>query len=495
MTSEPLFLGIDVGTGSSKAVLATAVGEIVDTARVTHQVSFPHPDWAEFDALVGWSEIGTLCAELFSRNDAGRVAGVCVSAMGPCLVVTDEELRPLRPTILYGIDGRAGAEIEQLNQEFGPDTMLAVGGKLLSAQAVGPKLRWIRDQEPDVWADATRWHSLSSFLVARLTGEHVIDHHTASQCDPMYDLRGNRWHPERSAAIADHLRMPDLAWPAEVVGQVHAAAAAATGIPAGTPVCSGTVDAWAEAVSAGAMRPGDLMLMYGSTMFFVMVTNEFVVHDKLWTTAGVNPGTLTLAAGMSTSGILTEWMQSLFGGVPFETLVTEARKVPAGSDGLLLLPYFAGERTPVFDPDARGVIAGLSLRHRRGHLFRATYEGIGFGIKQIVELLEATGKPIERILAVGGGTQGGLWTEIVSDILERPQLVPAETIGASYGDALLAAIGTGHVRPDTDWARIAVTVEPDRGSSEHYARLYETYAELYPATREHVHALVALTER
>jgi xylulokinase len=237
------------------------------------------------------------------------------------------------------------------------------------------------------------------------------------------------------------------------------------------------------------------MLMYGSTMFFVMVTDELVVHDKLWTTAGVQPGTLTLAAGMSTSGILTEWMQRLFGDVPFETLVAEAGEVPAGSEGLILLPYFAGERTPVFDPDARGVMAGLSLRHGRGHLFRATYEGIGFGIRQIVELLETTGKPIERVLAVGGGTQGGLWTQIVSDILGRPQFVPAETIGASYGDALLAAIGTGHVPPETDWARVAITVEPDPASIDRYSRLYETYVQLYPATRKHVHALVALTER
>lgn len=494
-TTGPLFLGIDVGTGSSKAVLAGGDGRIIASARVTHQVAFPHPDWAEFDALVGWSEIGRLCGQLFSRNDASSVAGVCVSAMGPCLVVSDEALRPMRPTILYGIDGRAGAEIEQLNGEFGPERMLAEGGKLLSAQAVGPKLRWIRDHEPDVWAEATHWHSLSSYLVARLTGEHVLDHHTASQCDPMYDLRANRWHPERAPAIAEHLRMPELAWPADVVGHVHEEAASATGIPAGIPVCAGTVDAWSEAVSAGARRPGDLMLMYGSTMFFVMVTDELVVHDKLWTTAGVEPGTLTLAAGMSTSGILTEWMQRLFGGVPFETLVAEARAVPAGSDGLILLPYFAGERTPVFDPNARGVIAGLSLRHGRGHLFRATYEGIGFGIRQIVELLEATGKPIERILAVGGGTQGGLWTQIVTDILGRPQLVPAETIGASYGDALLAAVGTSHVPPDTDWARVAITVEPERAASEHYSRLYNTYRELYPATRDLVHALVALTGR
>ncbi len=491
----PLFLGIDVGTGSSKAVLATADGSIVDTARVSHHVAFPRPDWAEFDADVAWAELGELCRVLFSRHGNGRLAGVCISAMGPCLVVTGDDLRPLRPTILYGIDGRARAEIEQLNAHFGAEVMLAEGGKHLSAQAVGPKLRWVRDHEPAVWSAAKKWHSLSSYLTAKLTGEHVLDHHTASQCDPMYDLRANRWHPERSSAIAEHLGLPSLAWPAEVVGRVHQAAAEATGIPVGTPVCAGTVDAWAEAFSIGVRQPGDLMLMYGSTMFFVMVTDGLVIHDKLWATAGVEPRTLTLAAGMSTSGILTEWMQRLFGDVPFETLVAEAGVVPPGSEGLMVLPYFAGERTPVFDPNARGVIAGLGLRHGRGHLFRATYEGIGFGIRQIVELLEASGQPITRILAAGGGTEGGLWTSIVTNILGRPQIVPNETIGASYGDALLAAIGTGAVPADADWAYADVTVTPDAAALETYTPLYEIYRELYPATRQQVHALVASATR
>ena len=168
-------------------------------------------------------------------------------------------------------------------------------------------------------------------------------------------------------AFAEHLPMPRLAWPADVVGQVTAAAAEATGIPIGIPVSAGTVDAWAEALSAGVRRPGDLMLMYGSTMFFVEVLGGFHAHEKLWTTAGVESGTLTLAAGMSTSGSLTTWMQKLFGGMPIEALVAEAAAVPAGSDGLIVLPYFAGERTPIFDPDARGLLAGLTLRHHRGH--------------------------------------------------------------------------------------------------------------------------------
>jgi xylulokinase len=235
------------------------------------------------------------------------------------------------------------------------------------------------------------------------------------------------------------------------------------------------------------------MLMYGSTMFFVQVQKSARSHPLLWTAVGVEPGTYSLAAGMSTSGLLTEWVRALTGNPPFAELVQEAAAVPAGSDGLIVLPYFAGGQTPIFDARARGVIAGLSLRHGRGHLFRAVYEGVAFGIRQILEVLEEV-DPVLRMLAVGGGTQGRLWTQIVSDVTGRPQLLPTETIGASYGDALLAAIGVGLVEPQTDWARIDRTVVPDPANADLYDRLYGTYRDLYPATKQHVHLLARLQE-
>jgi len=236
------------------------------------------------------------------------------------------------------------------------------------------------------------------------------------------------------------------------------------------------------------------MLMYGSTMFFVQVLEQHRTHPLLWTTAGVEPGSRTLAAGMSTSGSLTGWVSDLAGGAPFGDLVAEAAAVAPGSDGLLVLPYFSGERTPVFDPRARGVVAGLTLRHRRGHLFRAVYEGIAFGIRQILELLQDGAEPPRRLVAVGGGTQGGLWTQIVSDVCGREQELPAQTIGASYGDALLAAIGTGTVPAGTDWAAVENVVEPNADHAALYDRLYAGYLRLYPETREISHLLATLQE-
>lgn len=490
-----LLLGIDMGTGSSKGVLARPDGTIVATASRPHAMSLPRPGWAEVDPEgVWWGDVVAIARELVEQVGGDTLACMTVSGVGPCLVLTESDGRPTRPAILYGIDTRATAQIAALTERLGAENVVDRCGKALSTQAVGPKMVWVQENEPDVWRRSHRWYNSSSYVVGRLTGEYVLDHHTASQCDPLYDLRGRDWATDWAEEVCPGMPLPRLAWSGEIIGSVTSEGAQETGLPVGLPVTAGTVDAWAEAFSAGVRHPGDLMLMYGSTMFFVQQLPELRTHPLLWTTNGVEPDTYTLAAGMSTSGSLTSWLQELTGGIPFEQLVAEAAQVAAGADGLVVLPYFAGERTPIFDSMARGVVAGLTLRHGRGHLFRAVYEGIAMGIRQILEFLEEDVDPATRLVAVGGGTQGGLWTQIVSDVCQRPQEVPEQTIGASYGGALMAAIGSGLVPPDTDWARNGRIIEPEPRTATTYDELYGVYNSLYPATREQVHALARMQE-
>jgi xylulokinase len=485
-----LVLGIDIGTASSKGVLVTPAGEIVARAEREHSTSRPRPGWVEHDAdAVWWSDVVALCRELLPAARDG-IAAVGVSGIGPCVVPCDADDRPLRPAILYGVDTRAEREVEELTGRLGADEILERGGSALSSQALGPKLAWLRANEPEVWAATRRWHMASSFAVARLTGEWVLDHHSASQCDPLYLLAESTWNREWADVVAPGLELPPLAWPGEVVGAVRPDAAAETGLPAGTPVIAGTIDAWAEAVSVGVRAPGELMLMYGSTFFFVLVAEAPARSASVWTTRGVDPGSLTLAAGMATSGSLTAWIRELVGAPPFEQLVAEAAGVAPGADGLLVLPYFAGERTPILDPRARGTIAGLTLRHGRGHLYRAALEGTAFGVRHNLEAL-APGADV-RAVAVGGGTKGALWTQIVTDVAGIAQAVPAETIGASYGDALLAAEGVGLVARGSSWASAAEVVTPRPETRQVYDDLYALYRELYPATRTIQHALADL---
>jgi xylulokinase len=492
---DGLLLGVDIGTGSTKGVITTPSGDVVATATRSHRMSMPRSGWAEMDAERDWwGDAAAVISELSQRVPADTVVGVCVSGLGPCVLLADAEARPLRPAVLYGIDTRAAQEIIEIDQRYGSTPILERCGKALSSQAVGPKLLWLRRHEPAVWRQARRWYSAHSFVLARLTGEFVLDHHTASQCDPLYDLKNAEWYGPWYDDLAGHLERPRLAWPGEIVGTVSAEAAAQTGLPIDTPVCAGTVDAWAEAFSAGIRQPGELMLMYGSTMFFIQEVPKPSPCPGLWTTAGVVPGSWTLAAGMSTSGSLTEWVRHLTGDPPYETLVAEAAATSPGADGLIILPYFAGERTPIYDSKARGVIAGLTLRHGRGHLFRAVYEGIAYGVRQIIEELERAGGPAQRIVAVGGGTQGGLWTQIVSDVTGKEQDVPRTAIGACYGDALLAALGIHGVPPGTNWARYERRIVPEPAHAQVYDELYQIYRSLYPSTRDEVHRLATFQQ-
>jgi xylulokinase len=491
-----LLLGIDMGTGSSKGVLVDATGVVLASTTISHSMSLPRPGWAEVDAeAMWWQEVCEISNRLTREVPGGsRIAAMCVSGVGPCLVLCDDDLTPLRPAILYGVDTRATAEIALLNQEFGTDAILERAGTLLSSQAVGPKLEWVRRHEPEVFARATGWYGSNSYIAAKLTGEYVLDHHTASQCDPLYVTSEFDWNIEWAKRICAHLPLPRLVWPNEVVGTVHAEAAAATGVPKGTPLVAGTVDAFSEAFSAGVRKPGDQMLMYGSTMFLVQIIDEYHSDPALWTTAGIERDSLALAAGTSTAGSMIGWLQTITGGAPLETLMADAVAVPAGCEGLIALPYLAGERTPVFDPSARGLFAGLTLRHGRGHLFRAAYEGIGFGIRQILEMFDDAHTGL-RTVAVGGGLRSPIWAQAVSDITGRPQLVPEQAIGASYGDALMAAIATELVAPDTDWARIAHEITPNPANRALYDELYVVWRELYPATKKVVHQLGELGGR
>jgi xylulokinase len=485
-----LVLGIDMGTGSSKGVLVDGSGSVIATETVAHSIELPRPGWAEVDAeRLWWREVCEISRKLTARLPVGAVIkAVCVSGVGPCLVLCDAELRPLRPAILYGIDTRAATEIELLTEELGYQSILERAGTVLSSQAVGPKLEWVYRHEPDVFEAAAGWYGSNSYIAAKLTGEYVMDHHTASQCDPLYATSDFDWNLPWAERICRHLPLPRLVWPSEVVGTVRPDAADATGVPTGTPVVAGTVDAYSEAFSVGVRHPGDQMLMYGSTMFLVQLIDEYHSDPTLWTTAGVERGSLALAAGTSTAGSLIEWLQSITGGAPFDELMAEASAVPPGCEGLLMLPYLAGERTPVFDPQARGLVAGLTLRHGRGHLIRAAYEGISFGIRQILELFDDAHSSA-RTVAVGGGLRSPVWAQAVSDITGRVQLVPEQAIGASYGDALLAAIGIGMVPADTDWARIEREIVPEPANRDRYDDLYGTWRELYPATRGLVHRL------
>ncbi len=494
-----LLLGIDVGTYSSKGVLTELEGTVLKQHVVPHKMDIPKPGWAEQDAdAVWWRDLKAICRNLLEGSSyrAEDIAGVAVSAIGPCLLPLDARGKPLRKGILYGVDTRASEEIDILNRALGEEKVFAFSGMAFTSQAIGPKILWLKRHEPEVWGRTRHLTTASSYLVYKLTGEQVMDRHTASHYMPLIDIKTLEWSDKFVDAIAPLELLPRLAWSDEKAGEITPEAAKETGLKVGTPVAVGAVDALSEAVSVGVVEPGDLMIMYGSTAFFILVLDEPVPDRRTWTTAGAFRGQYALAAGMSTTGSLTRWFRDEFAkelseAEAYQTLFEGAQQIPPGAEGLLMLPYFSGERTPINDPKARGVIAGLSLSHTRNHLFRAVLESVGFGIRHNLETFQEMGAHIKRIVAVGGGTKSDTWAQIVSEVAGVSQLVPRQTIGASYGDAFLAGLASGVLKRSdlVTWVSEARTIQPDSRARPHYDKAFANFKELYAATWRVVHGL------
>ena len=463
MADNGLLIGVDFGTGSSKGVLVRPNGEMVASEALEHRTSNPRPGFFEHDAEdVWWHDFTTIVEALLAKAD-GPIIGVCTSGIGPCQLPADADGKPLRPAILYGVDTRAYKEVAELTERYGDDTIVQRCGNSLTSQSQGAKWLWLVRNQPWIF-EKTRYFFMShTYTVFRLTGEYVLDHLAASMCEPMYSPPARDWIPEWCEDVAPGLPLPRLMYSNQVAGHITAEGARATGLPEGIPVAVGTIDAFAEALSVGVKDPGQVMLMYGSTIVADLITERAVPHPALWSLTGTYEDTFCLAGGLSASGALTTWLRDLLGGVEYAVLTEEAEDVPPGSNGLLALPYFAGERTPISDPHARGVIAGLTLGTTRGELYRALLEATAFGTRHLLQSMAEVGAAGKRCVAVGGGTKGGVWTQIISDVCGIEQDLPKYAIGACYGDALLAAQAAGLADESTNWVQIANTVRAEPG--------------------------------
>jgi xylulokinase len=493
--TEALFLGLDVGSSSTKGVLVDADGRTEAVAELPHGISRPRPGWAEQDAERDWWESALDVCRRLVNGRSRRVAAVGVTGLGPCVLPADADGRPLRPAILYGIDTRARQQIERLTTELGGGEVLARCGSVLSSQSVGPKLRWLVEREPEVWAATRHVFGAGSYLVFRLTGEYTLDHHTASHWNPLYDVSRNEWVAEWADVAAPGLPLPRLVWAHEVCGRMSRAGAAATGLAEGTPVAGGTVDSWAEVAASGLRGPGEGLLVYGTSMFLAEVHTPAQFDRRLWGTVGFAPGALNVAAGVGSAGALTEWVRGLTGGATFDELNEEAAGAGPGAGGLLALPYFAGERTPLFDPDLRGALLGLTVAHRRGHVLRALLEATAFAVRQNLEAMRDAGAMIGRLRSSGGGTSHPLWPQIVSDVTGLAQDVRHGGSGASLGAALFGAVAAGAATLDTEWRRPGTAVQPRAELHDVYHELYGDYRQLASATLPQAHALARWQRR
>lgn len=493
-----VFLGVDIGTYESKGTLVDETGTILAYAAAPHQMIVPRPGWAEHRAEEDWwGDFNAVTKELLAKSkiNPGAIACVATSAIGPCMLPVDAHGKPLINAVLYGVDTRAEEEIEILNTAIGHERIMAKCGNALTSQSVGPKILWFKRNHPGLFEKTEKILTSTSFLVHRLTGEYVIDHYSAANFSPFYDVETLDWTSELSDEIINLERLPRLLWSADIAGHITPQAARETGLAEGTPVTAGTIDAAAEAVSVGVRHNGDLMMMYGSSIFIIQVTGDRRVNDpRLWYAPWLHEGTHASMAGLATSGTLTHWFRDRFArDLPkdnaFATLAEEAAQSTVGANGLLFLPYFSGERTPIHDPKAKGAIFGLNLAHSRGDVYRAIIEGIAMGTAHVIETYRDINQTPRRILAVGGGTKNRLWLQATSDFSDLSQIVAEKTMGASYGNAFLAACSVGMAKPEDidDWNPVKEVISAERKPV--HAHHYKLFRKFYEESRVVAHAL------
>lgn len=508
--AKAYFMGIDTGTNSSKGVLMDEAGKIIAQHATSHSMENPAPNHYEHDALRDWwGDFCIISKALIEKSgvDPKDIRALGSSALGADCLPVDKDCNPLRKAILYGIDARATKEMEQLTALYGEEQILKWYGRQLCSSDVMPKILWIKNNEPEVYAKTYKFITGSTYITAKLTGNYVVDRFLGlASFNPLYDPETKLPVPELCAPVCRPDQLAEIHEAADVVGYVTAQAAMETGLAEGTPVTTGTDDSGAEAISCGVVKPGQMMLQLGSSIYMILGTETLVDDERLWREEFIVPGLCDISAGTNTAGSLTKWyrdtvfpdavaLEKSGGPDAYESMMAGVESIAPGSDGLITLPYLAGERTPINDPQARGILFGLTLAHTRAHLYRSALEGVGYSVAQQIRLMRQHPEvKLERIIAVGGGTLNPVWMQIITDILGEPISTPEVTVGAAFGDAMIAALAVKHPGFEDysslcDFIKDGKTYVPNLENHAVYEKHQHIYDALYSKTADLVHAL------
>lgn len=499
-------MGIDIGTYSSKGVIIDGAGTVVERASVRHDMENPAPGFYEQDAeAVWWHDFCTLSRELLQRGSVlpEQIKAVGASTLGADCLPVDRACRPLRKAILYGIDARCMGEIDELTRYYGPERTKELFGRPMCSGDVAAKILWVKRHEPEIFERTYKFLTGSSYLAAKLTGNYVIDRFLGTAAFRPFYRDDGTIDAAMCEPVCSSGQLAEARTVTDPAGMVTERAARETGLAAGTLVITGSGDSASEAISTGVLSPGDLMVQFGSSLFFYCCTDRLIRDDRIHGHSFLIPGTFSVSAGTNNGGTLQNWYRDLLFGEYrdeeretgeniFSLMMRGIDTVPPGSSGLITLPYFAGERTPINDPKACGMIFGLTLTHKKEHLYRSALEGIGFCVDQHLEIFRENGLCPEQILATGGGTANRLWMQMIADITGVPVAIAQETAGASYGDALMAAIGAGHVKDFKalkEWIRLETILLPDRKVYEQYRPYRRMFDRLYERNRADMHGL------
>ncbi len=484
-------IGIDVSTTATKALLADETGAVLSVATTEYPFQTPRPLWSEQDPGLWWEAAVQSLRTLLGQAgvDPAQVAAIGLTGQMHGLVLLDAEGRVLRPAILWN-DQRTGAQCDEIRARLGRERFIQITGNDALTGFTAPKLLWVRQNEPDIYARARHALLPKDYVRWQLTGEFACDMADGAGTVLM-DLRRRTWSDEVLSALdVPRAWLPTLFEGPQITGRITPAASAATGLRAGTPIVAGGGDQAAQAVGVGAVREGIVALTLGTSGVVFATTDHPAIEPagRLHAFCHSVPERWHLMGVMLSAGGSLRWFRDTFRpGTAYDQLLADCAQVPAGSEGLLFLPYLTGERTPHPDPLARGAFVGLTVRHTAAHLTRAVLEGVAFGLRDSFELMREAGlAAIQQVRVSGGGARSALWQQILADVLGTELVTVNTSEGAAFGAALLAGVGAG-LWPDVPAAgeaaiRITGRVAPTPGLDTQalYAALHTQYHALYP---------------
>ena len=493
-------LGIDISTTGNKALLVSTAGEVVGVAVSENPISTPRPLWSEQDPADWWQGIQVAIRQVLKEAGVSgeEVIGVGLTGQMHGLVLLDETGEVLRPAILWN-DQRTGPQCEWITETVGWENLLAWTGNPALPGFTAPKIVWVREHEPEVYARVAHVLLPKDYIRYKLTGVYATDKAGAAGT-LLLDIKKRDWSAEMLHALDIPAEwLPPAYEGPDVTGAIGEDAARATGLRAGTPVVGGGGDQAAGAVGVGAVRPGVVGLALGTSGVVFAPTAEPLIEKegRLHAFCHAVPGRWHLMGVMlSAAGSLRWYRDTVAPGMAYDDLLAPAADIPAGSEGLIFLPYLTGERTPYPDPNAKGAFVGLTLRHGLAHMTRAVLEGVAFGLRDSMELVRGAGLgAVEQVRVSGGGARSALWRQILADVLNCELVTVNTTEGAAYGAALLAGVGVG-TWPNVDAAceatvRVVERVAPREDKVRCYDDFYPVYRQLYGALKP---AFDALTE-
>ncbi|AKL93841.1 xylulose kinase XylB [Clostridium aceticum] len=502
-------IGVDIGTQGTKAVLINPSGKVLAHSYRGYDVETPKPSWAQ-QWPEPWEE--ATCAtikEVVEKSKVGaeNIKGVAISSLyGGSGIPVDQDMKPLAPCLIW-MDRRAEAEVKWVEENIDLDELFQVTGNSVNSYFGFTKILWMKNNL-DIWDKIQYFLPPAPYLVYKLTGEVAVDYSSAGNIGGVFNLKERTW----SKDMIEKLGIPLEFFPqrlvecTEIVGGITKEAAIKTGLKVDTPVICGGVDAPVATLGAGAFSEGNHVAMTGTSMCWGFITNKPNLSPKLVSMPHTidSKEIIYTFGGAATAGAVVRWFRDIFGaqemaaeeslGINAYTLLElKAKDVPAGSEGLLVLPYFMGERSPIWDSNARGTILGLSLFHNKAHLYKAFMEGVAYSLRHNMEMVAETDAVLDReTILVGGGSKSTIWPQIYADVTGRPVRIIKNDVEAPLGDALLAGLATGVIKDPgviTTWLDFEDTIEPNLENTKKYDKYYEQYKQVYLNLKENMMAL------